>query len=288
MKKLRNLFFPLIFVLLASCQRQPQDTLKFGIMGAVEAIPFIVAEERGYLDEIPLELVVFTNARERDAAMQAGTLDGMVADVVAVFLYQEAGFDLRLTGTANGTFALVGSPDPTTVALSSNTATELVLDLLELDGITKTEIPAIPLRLEMLKEGLVEAALLPEPYASLAIKAGFQNLGGTQDLGFNPFVTAFTQDAITQHKEAIASLFEAYDQAVRYLNESPLPPYQDVLSQRLGFPDTTWQAYTLPPLLFNAAPDTDHLLLTRNWLKSRNLLTGDPEPDSLLSPISFW
>jgi len=286
MKKLRNLLIALFFLPLASCQRQPQEPLQFGIMGAVEAIPFMMAQQLGFLDGIPIDLIVFTAARERDAALQAGALDGIVADLVAVALYQEAGFDLRITGAANGTFALVGAEPLTDVALSANTATELVLDLLQLESITKTEIPQIPLRLELLKEGQVSAALLPEPYASIAQDAGFQTVASTQELGFNPFITAFTYQAIQEQQDIIAKLFEAYNKAVAYLNTYPLTPYHDFLSHQLGFPENTWQAYTLPKLEPNTAPNPEHLEMALDWLLKQGLITERPQ--NLLSPLPFW
>ena len=54
-------------------------TLNFGAMGSIDTIPFVIAQENGYFEEegIKVNLELFNAAKDRDAALQAGQLDGV-------------------------------------------------------------------------------------------------------------------------------------------------------------------------------------------------------------------
>ena len=52
-------------------------TVRIGILPIVDALPFFVAKEKGFFKGLPLpvELIPFRSAVERDAAFQTGKLD---------------------------------------------------------------------------------------------------------------------------------------------------------------------------------------------------------------------
>ena len=81
--------------------------------------------------------------------------------------------------------------------------------------IEKSIIPKIPLRLEMLQTGQVDAATLPEPFASSAIKSGAKVLDSTDNLGINPGVIIFAESSIKSKSEGIKAFYRAYDRAAR-------------------------------------------------------------------------
>ena len=60
----------------------------------------------------------------------------------------------------------------------------------------KTAVPAVPTRLEMLNAKQVDAALLPEPYATLALNDGGTALCSATGIGLYPSVIAFPKQAI--------------------------------------------------------------------------------------------
>ena len=61
-------------------------TLSFGAMGSIDAVPLVIAQEKGYFEEegLNVNLEIFTAAKDRDAALQAGELDGVLADEAAI------------------------------------------------------------------------------------------------------------------------------------------------------------------------------------------------------------
>ena len=60
--------------------------LSFGAMSSIDIVPIVIAKEKGYFEEEGLELdfQLFTAAKDRDAALQAGELYGVIAEEIAM------------------------------------------------------------------------------------------------------------------------------------------------------------------------------------------------------------
>ena len=78
----------LFFVLLctAGCaarQKSKSLSLKIGLMPAVDAAPMLLAEKKGYFQELGMtvELEIFTNAQNRQSALQTYVIDGAMTDL---------------------------------------------------------------------------------------------------------------------------------------------------------------------------------------------------------------
>src|SRR4051812_47297227 len=80
--------------------------LKVGVMPAVDSAPIFLAEEKGYFEELGLdaEIQVYTNAMNRQSALQSGELDGAMTDVIALVNNVENGFDIKVTTSTDGSF----------------------------------------------------------------------------------------------------------------------------------------------------------------------------------------
>ena len=89
----------MLFVMVG-CGSEPQakeqklSKLTIGLMPDTDSIPFIIAAEYGYFAEegLEIELIPFKSAMERDAALQSGSLDGAVSDLLAVIFARSGGF----------------------------------------------------------------------------------------------------------------------------------------------------------------------------------------------------
>ena len=174
--------------LLSSCTGNKKaeenvETLRIGVMPSVDHLPLAIAQEQHYFDSLGLnvELVRFTSPMERDAALQAGELDGTISDYTTVMTQNAKGLSVKLLSSTDGLFSFIVNPKSgintladlkgKKVALSSNTVIEFATDQvlakakLEPTDITKVEVQKIPLRLEMVAKGEVDAAILPQPFA---------------------------------------------------------------------------------------------------------------------------
>ncbi|MDF2521037.1 MAG: metal transporter substrate-binding protein [Clostridia bacterium] len=278
-------------------------TLTFGAMASVEMIPIIMAEENGYFEKqgVNVELQYFKSAKDRDAALQSGKLDGIIGDEVAVTLYQNAGLDVKITGLTDGNFVLIAGPDSgiktiadikgKSAAISEKTVIEYTLDkVLEKNGLNPTDvqksmIPAMPTRLEMLRTGKVDTALLPEPFASLAVKSGGIVLGSANEVDMYTSITAFTQESIDNKSDEIKAFFRAYNEAVDYVNSTPIAEYEDIIIKTVGYPEDMKGQIILPEFRKNMLPSEQDIQSVIEWAKKNNLLNKELSPKDLVSNI---
>lgn len=284
--------------------KKQSQTLSFGAMSSVELIPIMMAEENGYFEEqgINVDLQYFKSAKDRDAALQSGKLDGIIGDEVAVALYQNAGLDVKITGLTDGDFVLVAGKDTgiksigdikgKSAAISEKTVIEYTFDkIMEKNGldpktVEKSVIPAMPTRLEMLRTGKVDTALLPEPFATLAVKAGGLVLGSANESDMYTSITAFTQASIDNKSNEIKAFFKAYNKAVDYVNKTPISEYEDIIIKTVGYPEDMKGQLLLPEFRKNVLPSEEDIQSVIDWTKKNNLINKELSPKDLVSNIA--
>lgn len=270
--------------------KNEKQTLNIGLMPSVDAVPFIIAKEKGFYEKngVDVKLQVFKSANDRDAALQTGNLDGVSTDEVAVCLYQNAGIDLKITGVTDGDFMLVASKQSgiksisdvkgKTVAISQKTVIEYSLDkmlennFIKPEEIKKISIPAIPARLEMLKAGKVDLALLPEPFSSSAIKDGAVLLGKTSSQKLLPAVSAFTQKSINDKSEAIKAFYKAYNEAAEYVNNTPISQYESTVIKFVGYSEDMKGNIVLPKFRADVLPPDNDLENAIKWAEDKGIV----------------
>jgi len=299
MKKLP--LFILLVLLLANCGRDNSKILVLGIMPDVDSIPYVVAEKKGYYP-VPVEITLFRSAKDRDSALQSGRLDGIITDMLAVLFTNEGGIKLTIIAKTSGDIKLLASPDSgittikelkgKTIGLSSNTIMEYTADkMLESAGIQpsdvrKAAIPGIPIRLEMLKSGKIDAAILPEPLASLAGKEGavtLCSLDSMEDMSIG--VIAFTEKALKDKKAHVKALLAGYDQAVHYLSSEPASSYMDFIIQKQGFPERLADFIELPKYTKAELPSEKNFNSALKWLKDKRLIKSSFEYSAIVDKI---
>ncbi|OGO77951.1 MAG: hypothetical protein A2Y23_04365 [Clostridiales bacterium GWB2_37_7] len=314
-KKISVIFIAaLLLISIAGCSAANKEadnsqiqtkTLNFGAMGSVEAIPIIIADEKGYFEKQGLDVNIqtFKSAKDRDAAFQSGNLDGIIGDEIAITLYQNADFDVKITGATDGNFTLIANPNSgiktinemksKSIAISEKTVIEYTLDkILERNTLTpqdvqKSIVPAIPTRLEMLRSNKVDAAVLPEPFATLAIKDGGIVLGSAIEEGIYTSVTAFTQESIDTKAAEIKAFYKGYNEAVDYVNNTEISEYEDIIIKTVGYPEDMKGKIVLPVFRKNILPAEADLQSVIDWASNSKLIKKDLKPKDLLSNIGI-
>jgi len=284
----------LTMALIASgcAKEETPQTLKIGVMSDIGAAPYIIAKENGYFDALGLdvEITVFKSATDRDTAMQTGNLDGAMADMLTIMFYNEAAFDSKITSQTYGSYVMVSTPtldkigvealDKIEVGISANTVIDFVTDQIAADAgilekVSTVAIPQMPVRLEMLSAGELDAATLPEPLASAAVINGGEAMMGTLDLGLQPGIFIMTETAIDEKSDAIEKLYEGYNQAVDYLNTTEQNAYIQLLIDQLGFPPSLADSFDFPELSKAQIADEVTFGTVQSWMKERALTTSD-------------
>ena len=282
-------------IILAGCggQKAEQENLAplaIGLMPDTDSLPFVIAKEKGYFaDEgVQVELKEFKSAMDRDSALQSGNLDGAVSDMLAVAFAKSGGFDVKITSRTDGSYKLIAGKDEQSqdvrgllgkdVAVSRNTIIEYVTDrILEQQGMTgesinKVIIPQIPTRLEMLQNGKLAAATLPEPMASIAVHNGCRHIIGSDELGINPGIIVMTNSAVQDKKASVQAMYRAYNKAVQYLNSAPRDEYIDLVIEKGGFPPVAREALQLPEYREAALPEESDVTECIKWLNEKDLV----------------
>lgn len=279
------------------------ETLKIGLMPDIDSIPFIIVQEKGYFKEegVDVELQYFKSAMDRESALQSGNLDGGVSDMLAAGFAKAGGFDVKITSSTNGNYCLIAGTGNTAkslaemkgqnISVSKNTIIEFVLDemlaqnnMTEAD-INKTVIPQIPTRLEMLQNGKLDGAVLPEPMGSIAIKNGSYLVNSSEAMKINPGVMVFTNDSVENKKEAIKAMYRAYDKAIEYLNSTPQEEYMDLVIEAAGLPPATKDALVMPKYMKAALPEKSDWDKSINWLNKKELVTEKYNYEDIVSDI---
>ena len=306
MKKLLIVFMIIISSLaLVGCSQKedvatPPETINIGVMPDVESIPFIIAEKNGYFarEGVKVNIEHFKSAQDRDSALQSGKLDGVITDIVAVVFANEGGFDLRMIAKNDGNIELLAGPESgiksveeikgKDIGLSTNTIMEYSLDKMLADAqlapadINKVAVPQLPTRLEMLQGGKIDAAILPEPLAGLAVKNGALVLNSTDRMAHKAGAIAFTGKSLKENAEAIKAVFRAYNEGVAYLAREPVAGYADFIIETQGFPLDIKDSLQLPQYSQAELPDEKIVAQVVQWMQAKKLIKGSYEYNDLV------
>lgn len=284
-----------------------EPTIKLGLMPIEDNLPFFVAQAKGYfaLEGIEVEIAPMQSAVDRDSALQAGAIDGGVSDLVAAILLKSSGADITIASLGlgaspdEGRFAVLVPPNSkitsvkelkdAEIAISKNSIIEYVTEnLLTAGGIKAseikyTEVPKIPVRFQMLMQGQLKAATLPDPLATLAVAQGAKLIADdTKGANLSQTVILFRGETARKKPETIKKLFAAYAKAVTDINSQP-DDFRSVLVEKGGLPAPIKDSYKVnkftPPQL-PAKADVERVLA---WLKGKDLLKSDVSYDQLVT-----
>ncbi len=273
-----------------------QQRLRVGLLPILDTLPFYVAEQKGYFqaEGVMVELVPVKGAQERDALMQAGEIDGMLTDLVAVGLFNREKVPLHVVTTAlravpdAAMFRVLAAPASTfrtardlagvTIAISRNTIIEYVTErLLMAEGLAREqiqtlEVSAIPVRYEQLMVGQVPAATLPDPLASGAMAGGAHLIvDDTQHSQYSQTVLAFSRSSVESKSEAVRRFLRAWDRAVDDLN-SRSDEFADLLIEKGRVPDNVRGTFRMPPFPKGDLPSSAEWEDVMRWMVEKGLL----------------
>lgn len=278
----------------------PKKTITIGVLPDTDSVPFVIADKKGYFKKAGVQVKIeqFKSAKDRDSAFQGGKLDGVITDVLAVSFAKEGGFDVKITSKTDGNYKLLAAKTSgidsvdklkgKSVAISKNTLIEYATDkLVQSASFTESDIkkeivPQIPVRLEMLQNGKVDTATLPEPMATLAVKNGAVVIDSTDKHGINPGVLAFTSRSIKDSTNEIKAVYKAYNEAVDYINNEPIVNYVDILVEEVGFPEDMKNSIVLPKYTKAQMSKEKDITEVIDWLKSKSLIKNSYEFKDLI------
>ena len=288
----------LAFFMLTSCGASPvQPTaLKIGLLPILDVLPLYVAHDKGYFEAegIKVELVPAKSAQEQTAMLQAGEIDGSVTDLQTIIIFNRETPQLKVIALARRPypdaphFRLIAAPgfkvsSPTDLAgvpigVGQNTITEyLTLRFLTAwglpaDQIAWQEVSAIPVRFEMLMQGQLKAALLPEPMGAAAIAGGGSLIvDDTTIPQFSQSILAFTTNALKDKPDAIRAFMRAWNKAAADINQNP-NTFRNVLIDNTRVPPSIQGSFNVPQFPVNEITTEAQWADVLQWAQEKKLV----------------
>ena len=262
-------------VMVSGCGNKQSDkelqAITVGVMPDIDSVPIIIAQEKGYFAEEGLKVNIqqFKSAMDRDAALQSGNLDGAISDLLAVAFAKSGGFDVKVTAYTDGDYKLIAGKNENVASPKDLAGKDVAVSK---NTINKVVIPQIPTRLEMLQNGKLAAATLPEPMGSIAVANGCKFVTDSEQLGINPGVMMFTAKCVDNKKAELQAFYRAYNKAVKYLNEHPQDEYMDLIIEKSGFPAIAKTALKLPKYREAGLPQEKDVVDCMKWMNSKGLI----------------
>lgn len=286
---------------------QPNKPFRIGLMADFTALPFLVAEQEGLFAAagVKAEFKIFRSAVERDAALQAGALDGCNADIIALISNRNGGYDLKAVASAENRFSLVAGPalvaaaraagraprvsdlEGASVGLSSNTVIEYVVDtLMSASGVAsyrKTDVSRIPVRLELLIQGKLDSASLPLPFDELAVAEGGVIVADSVSAGLDPDIFMFYASDLAARPGDYRALWKAADAARAHIAADP-DKYRQLLVDRLGFPEDQARLIRFPDFPKYRPVEEAETWRASAWMIGKGLMTKPAVFADLVAP----
>lgn len=279
--------------------KQPEAVLKVALLPILDSLPFYVAETRGFFEQADLkaEALIVNSALERDQLMQTGAIDGMLTEITNTANFNRSGVkvqilrDARRAYTGYPLFRILAAPGSNLktaqdlkgvpVGIAKNTIIEYVTDrLLRAEGlkpgeINKQSVPAIPERFQLLLQGRIKAATLPDPLAKSAIEAGaVMVVDDSIHPSYSVSVLSFSIKSIYEKPESIRNFLAAWDRAAAAINADP-QNFQELLLEKVRMPKNIRDTFAVPPYPRNAVPDKRQWDDVMQWMVEKGLLESD-------------
>jgi NitT/TauT family transport system substrate-binding protein len=281
-----------------------KGSLRIGVLPITDVVPFYIADAQGYFKQqgLNVELISVSSAAERDQLMATQQIDGELNDLVSTVLFNAQSPKIKIVRTARQAFSnsaeywiltpkdsaiktaqdLIGKE----IAISQNSVIEYVTQrLLEREGLSDTDIkttnvPSIPTRMQLVQQGQVAAATLPDPLASLAILQGARIVvDDTKYPEYSLSVISFRTDVVAQRSEDVKSFLAAYDQAIGDIRTKPVQ-FRNILIDKGRVPDPLKDQYQFPPFPDPSIPSQAQWNDVVKWAMDKKLISAPVTFDS--------
>ena len=288
---------------------QPAEPVKIrmAVLPILETLPMYVAQNEGLFEEqgVNIEFIPVASAPERDQVISGEGADGMINEALSTMFYnqdetqvqivrysrtatpEEALF--RILAAGNAGFDEVDDLKGAKIGISEGTVIEYLTDrLLQEQGLTDAEIntvavPKIPDRMALLESGELEAGMLPEPLASLAVlNGGNIILDDTSNPEISFSTISFRKDFIDSHPEAVKGFLAALEKATEMINKNP-EQWVFLLGEYKIIPPQLIEEFEIPLFVSAGVPTETQWMDVLNWAMEKGYIEGEvPYKESVL------
>lgn len=220
--------------------------LHVGIYPSEVCLPFYYAEATGIYKELGVDIrfLHLNSMEDSDTALIASHAEVVATDIARLICLQKNGLLFKAIATMNGSIRLLAAKDKDIkdikqlkerlLALDRHSETDYLSDILtekrELEhlDVFRTQFNQHKIRFDMINNGLVDAAFLDEPWASIAEENGASSMWKRDKE--TPWTILATNEEFlsdTTRITQITKLIEGYNIAVQRLNKGEQPERYD-------------------------------------------------------------
>jgi len=315
-----HISFLLSIIMLASCAHKQEAMLSVAdakkadslalhvaVMPTLGCLPVYYAQLTGITDSLDLDIRLLRYSAQMD-------IDTAIARRHADIAYTDIIRAIRLSDSVSVT-SFLANEEPLTlvaekgkkvkkmkqmsekmIAICRLCATdywcEKMLDSakISLDSIYRPQINDVKLRGKMMRTGLLEGAMLEEPYASWAVMEGNKKLMQTQGMP-SQFAVWVTTDSIgkdNRKTEQMRKFIAAYEMAVENINKGLFADsLRSILIKEYEMPDSVADSLKLTPIKQPFIPQKKDVEEAVTWLSGRNITPKKFNSDAFISTTLF-
>jgi len=274
------------------CTAKADDylSLKMGEIPLTINLPAHVAEQEGFFKEqkLKIEFATVNSTVEQNTILLTENVDGIFQHIFQTVVLNSNSDTCKIIGSSEmpDVYYIIASPRSginspqdlrgKEISVATSTVIDYALEqLLLTEGLTSADIiknntPSMPLRLEMLNQGKVPAAILSSPLAELAVLNGGKVIINDKNRPLGGPGLLFTRNSLDTKSEAISRFVIAWQKAVDLINENP-QKYRDLLMEIANAsPDVDLKVPLFPRL---EVPAEEEVLSVVNWMTGEGLLT---------------
>lgn len=300
---MKRIVFPILTLfMLASCTKQEamlssgqteeRDSLAFqvAVLPVMDCLPIFYAHDMGYFDSVGVDvrLLEYRAEMDLDTALARKHAHLGYTSLPRLLMMERAGDTLLPQAALPGRIALLTAHskrirnlkqlEERMVGIDRHSAADYWSDQIMVEAglpqaaIYRPQINDLPLRTSMLTSQLIDAALLPEPYATQAWLQGNRKIFETPDsalpLQCLAMPSLWTCDSLRTAQQKL--FVEAYKHAILQLNNAPQQEIlRNILKQRYALDHAVIDSLRLPHFAPLAPPNENAWRKTKDWLNDR-------------------
>ena len=312
----RFISFLTTIIILASCAHKQEAILSvqedkktdslalhIALMPTLGCLPIYYAQRTGIADSLKLDICLlrYTAQMDIDTAIVRGHADIAYTDIIRAIRLSDSCFvtaflsanePLSLVAPKGKRISKMKQMNEKMVAICRFSATdywcEKMLDSAKIsqDSVYKPQINDVKLRCKMLCTGLLESAMLEEPYASRAKLEGNKRLQKTQESSpqFHIWVMV---DSLEKDKRKIIQVqkfYTAYKTAVENINKGLYADtLRTILADEYEIPESVIDSLNMTPMKVPFLPKKNDVEEALNWLSDRGFLPKNFVPDTFIN-----
>lgn len=238
--------------------REDSAALKVAVMPTLDCLPLYVARHYHFLDSLgdDIRLRQFAAQMDCDTALAGGSVEGAMTDLVRAEWMQGKGIPLVYASQTEASWQLIAARAARIkqlkqlydkmLAMTRYSATDLLADKavdsakVKDERVFRIQVNDVGVRLDMMLNGEMDAALMPEPQATVARLAKGNVLLDTRKMGLRLGVLAFRKVVAdnADRQRQMATLRKAYNQACDSIAKHGIAHYAQLLNNVYHLPDS--------------------------------------------------